>query len=126
MFFQLVPEAPPLPRQRLESLGPNGEARPAPGSLNHAVLSFHHDYARWNRRADELATEIATEIADLVAEHLGEAFRPSRVAFFPELPKIRSAKIVRRAIRATVSGEDPGDLSSLENPSALDAIRRLM
>jgi len=42
--------------------------------------------------------------------------------FVPELPKTRSAKIVRRAIRATVAGEDPGDLSSLENPSALDAI----
>ena len=70
--------------------------------------------------------DLATELADLVAEHLGKAFRPSRVVFVPELPKTRSAKIVRRAIRAAVSGEDPGDLSSLENPSALDAIRRLM
>ena len=66
--------------------------------------------------------ELATELADLVAEHLGKAFRPSRVVFVPELPKTRSAKIVRRAIRATVIGEDPGDLSSLENPSALEAI----
>jgi acetyl-CoA synthetase len=70
--------------------------------------------------------ELATELADLVAEHLGKAFRPSRVVFVPELPKTRSAKIVRRAIRAAVAGEDPGDLSSLENPSALEAIRRLV
>ena len=40
-----------------------------------------------------------------------------------ELPRTRSAKILRRAIRATVTGSEPGDLSSLENPGALDAIR---
>jgi acetyl-CoA synthetase len=38
------------------------------------------------------------------------------------LPKTRSAKIVRRAVRATALGVDPGDLSSLENPEALDEI----
>ena len=67
---------------------------------------------------------LPTELADLVAEHLGKAFRPSRIVLVDELPRTRSAKIVRRAIRAAVSGEDPGDLSSLENPSALEAIRR--
>jgi acetyl-CoA synthetase len=44
--------------------------------------------------------------------------------FVPELPKTRSAKIVRRAIRAAALGEDPGDLSSVENPDALESIRR--
>jgi len=73
-------------------------------------------------RAGDGALEV--ELADLVAEHLGKAFRPSRVVLVDELPRTRSAKIVRRAIRAAVSGEDPGDLSSLENPSALQAIRR--
>lgn len=48
---------------------------------------------------------------------------PNRVVFVPELPKTRSAKIVRRVIRATALGEDPGDLSSLENPEALVGIR---
>ena len=67
---------------------------------------------------------LEAELVDLVAEHLGKAFRPSRVVLVDELPRTRSAKIVRRAIRAAVSGEDPGDLSSLENPGALDAIRR--
>ena len=66
---------------------------------------------------------LPTALADLVAEHLGKAFRPSRVLLVPELPRTRSAKILRRAIRAAVAGEDPGDLSSLENPSALDAVR---
>jgi acetyl-CoA synthetase len=64
------------------------------------------------------------ELRALVARHLGKAFRPSRVVFVPELPRTRSAKILRRAIRATVAGEDPGDLSSLENPSSIEAIRR--
>lgn len=72
----------------------------------------------------ETGDSLADELSGLVAQHLGKAFKPSRIVFVPELPKTRSAKIVRRAIRATVSGEDPGDLSSLENPSAIEAIAR--
>jgi acetyl-CoA synthetase len=66
---------------------------------------------------------LADELASAVAEHLGKAFKPSRVVFVDELPKTRSAKIVRRALRALVMDRDPGDLSSLENPGSLDAIR---
>jgi acetyl-CoA synthetase len=67
---------------------------------------------------------LALELTDVVTEHLGKSFKPSRVIFVEELPKTRSAKIVRRALRAAAAGQDPGDLSSLENPGALDAIRR--
>jgi acetyl-CoA synthetase len=66
---------------------------------------------------------LAAELTAVVAQHLGKAFKPSRVVFVDELPKTRSAKIVRRAIRATALGTDPGDLSSLENPASLEAIR---
>jgi acetyl-CoA synthetase len=66
---------------------------------------------------------LAAELAGTVVEHLGSSFRPSRILFVDELPKTRSAKIVRRALRAAAVGDDPGDLSSLENPHALDAIR---
>jgi acetyl-CoA synthetase len=59
----------------------------------------------------------------VVSQHLGKAFKPSRIVFVDELPKTRSAKIVRRALRAVVMGKELGDLSSLENPGALDAIR---
>jgi acetyl-CoA synthetase len=62
------------------------------------------------------------EIGELVAADLGKAFAPERVVFVPALPKTRSAKIVRRAVRATALGRDPGDLSSIENPEALDSI----
>ena len=64
----------------------------------------------------------AEEVANLVSADLGKAFAPDRVVFVPALPKTRSAKIVRRAVRATALGTDPGDLSSVENPEALEAI----
>ena len=70
----------------------------------------------------EASDDLAAAIGELVAAKLGKAFRPDRVVFVPSLPKTRSAKIMRRAVRARALGEDPGDLSSLENPEALDAI----
>jgi acetyl-CoA synthetase len=64
------------------------------------------------------------DVAAKVAEVLGKAFKPERVIFVGALPKTRSAKIVRRAVRARVLGKDPGDLSSLENPDSLEEIAR--
>ena len=72
----------------------------------------------------EAGEELAREVADAVARELGKAFKPERIVFVEALPKTRSAKIVRRAVRATALGTDPGDLSSLENPEALDEIAR--
>ncbi|MGH2705969.1 MAG: AMP-binding protein [Actinomycetota bacterium] len=66
--------------------------------------------------------ELEDELKALVDLEIGRAFRPQRVVFVAQLPRTRSAKILRRAIRARVVGADPGDLSSLENPEALDAI----
>ena len=63
-------------------------------------------------------------VSDAVAEALGKAFKPERVLWVSALPKTRSAKIVRRAVRARVLGKDPGDLSSLENPECLEEIGR--
>jgi acetyl-CoA synthetase len=73
---------------------------------------------------DEATPALSREIADTVADELGKAFKPDRVVFVGALPKTRSAKIVRRAVRARALGQDPGDLSSLENPDALDEIER--
>ncbi|MDQ3645498.1 MAG: AMP-binding protein [Actinomycetota bacterium] len=70
------------------------------------------------------STELEKEIKGAIAGELGKAFTPSRILFVEELPKTRSAKILRRAIRATALGEDLGDLSSLENPSALEGIQK--
>jgi acetyl-CoA synthetase len=46
------------------------------------------------------------------------------VKFVSEIPKTRNAKVLRRAVRAVALGREPGDLSSLENPSALEEIAR--
>ncbi|MDP9341665.1 MAG: acetate--CoA ligase [Actinomycetota bacterium] len=70
----------------------------------------------------EASEELAAELKGVVADHLGKSFKPDRIVFVDELPRTRSAKIVRRAIRATVLGQDPGDLSSLENPGSVDKI----
>jgi acetyl-CoA synthetase len=71
---------------------------------------------------DGKATE--ADVATAVAHELGKAFAPDRVIFVSALPKTRSAKIVRRAVRARALGQDPGDLSTLENPEALEEIER--
>ena len=62
------------------------------------------------------------ELSDRVAQQMGKALKPERVLFVRDLPKTRSAKIMRRVIRATYLGREPGDLSSLENPDAVKAI----
>jgi acetyl-CoA synthetase len=61
-------------------------------------------------------------VATAVTDALGKAFKPDRIIWVSALPKTRSAKIVRRAVRARALGKDPGDLSSLENPDALEEI----
>ena len=66
--------------------------------------------------------ELVSELRGLVTADLGKAFAPERILFVPALPKTRSAKIVRRAVRAKALGADPGDVSSLENPEALAEI----
>ena len=63
------------------------------------------------------------ELVDVVAARMGKAFRPDAVRFVDALPKTRNAKVLRRAVRATAIGADAGDLSSLEDPSAIDAVR---
>jgi acetyl-CoA synthetase len=63
------------------------------------------------------------ELAALVAKELGKPLRPERIVFVPALPKTRNAKVMRRVIRAAWLGEDPGDLTALENPSAVEAIK---
>jgi acetyl-CoA synthetase len=69
---------------------------------------------------------LRTELIDRVTQAMGRAIRPDRLFFVHELPKTRSAKIMRRVIRATYLGHDPGDLSALENPAGVRAITEAM
>jgi acetyl-CoA synthetase len=68
--------------------------------------------------------EVRASISNLVATRLGAPYRPSAVKFVSEIPKTRNAKVLRRAVRAVAMGREPGDLSSLENPSSLEEIAR--
>lgn len=69
---------------------------------------------------------LAREIADTVAQRLGKPLRPQAVRFVTDLPKTRNAKILRRVIRGAYLGKDLGDLTALENPSAVGQIRELV
>ena len=62
------------------------------------------------------------QISNCVIDALGPSFKPAEVRFTTALPKTRSAKVLRRAIRSVVTGDAPGDLSGLEDPATLDAI----
>ncbi|HET7677082.1 MAG TPA: AMP-binding protein [Candidatus Limnocylindrales bacterium] len=74
--------------------------------------------------SDEPALRAA--IAGRVVEDLGKALRPEAVEIVPALPKTRSGKVMRRVARAAYLGLDPGDISALEDPHAVEAIRDLM
>lgn len=64
----------------------------------------------------------AAELKAQVMKVVGKALRPKEIFFVSELPKTRSAKIVRRALRARYLGEPLGDLTSIENPASLEEI----
>ncbi len=66
---------------------------------------------------------LADRLKALVATRLGKPLRPEAIFFVRDLPKTRNAKVMRRVIRSAYLGEAPGDLSSLENPQAVDDIR---
>ncbi len=65
-------------------------------------------------------------IMKVVDDQLGAVARPGRVHFVTVLPKTRSGKLLRRAIQAVCEGRDPGDLTTIEDPTALQQIRDLM
>src|SRR5439155_26576121 len=65
---------------------------------------------------------LRAELSERVAHAMGKALKPEKILFARDLPKTRSAKIMRRVIRATYLGKEPGDVSSLENPAAVTAV----
>lgn len=74
--------------------------------------------------ADALKLEGA--IMKVVDEQLGAVARPARVRFVSVLPKTRSGKLLRRAIQAVCEGRDPGDLTTIEDPTALQQVKTLV
>jgi propionyl-CoA synthetase len=80
-----------------------------------------------SRAADAAsALKLEGEIMKVVDEQLGAVARPARVRFVTALPKTRSGKLLRRAIQAVCEQRDPGDLTTIEDPSALQQIKDLV
>ena len=63
------------------------------------------------------------EIMKTVDQQLGAVARPARVHIVTLLPKTRSGKLLRRAIQAVCEHRDPGDLTTMDDPAALQQIR---
>jgi propionyl-CoA synthetase len=72
---------------------------------------------------DAARAKLEAEIMKLVDHSIGAIGRPARVRFVTVLPKTRSGKLLRRAIQAVCEGRDPGDLTTMEDPSALQQIK---
>ncbi|MBA3998039.1 MAG: propionate--CoA ligase [Candidatus Accumulibacter sp.] len=71
----------------------------------------------------ELRASLEKEVMKQVDESLGAIARPSRVHFLTVLPKTRSGKLLRRSIQALAEGRDPGDLTTIEDPAALEQLK---
>ena len=81
--------------------------------------------------ASKIATPEATaklekEVMSTVDGILGAIARPARVHFVIGLPKTRSGKMLRRSLQALAEGRDPGDLTTIEDPSTLENIKKLL
>ena len=101
-----------------------------PAVLESAAIGVPHDIkgqevvafcvlADGHAPSDELRTELVARLVDA----LGKPLKPREIRFATALPKTRNAKVMRRLIRAAYLGLDLGDVSSLEHPETLDAVR---
>lgn len=69
--------------------------------------------------------DLESTLSDIVVAELGRPMRPARILFVEDLPRTRSAKLMRRILRAAFLGEELGDTTSLVNPEAVEAVRKL-
>ncbi|MBK6998988.1 MAG: propionate--CoA ligase [Rhodoferax sp.] len=75
---------------------------------------------------DAARAQLEAEVMKVVDQRIGAVGRPARVHFVSTLPKTRSGKLLRRAIQAVCEGRDTGDLTTMEDPAALQQIRELI
>jgi propionyl-CoA synthetase len=71
----------------------------------------------------EMRLQLEKEVMKVVDDSLGAIARPARVHFITGLPKTRSGKMLRRSIQAIAEGRDPGDLTTIDDPSTLEQIK---
>ena len=97
-----------------------GVADPLKGQLPLA-FAVARDPAR--NATPETAAQLEKEVLETVDRAIGAIARPKSVYFVTLLPKTRSGKTLRRSIQALAEGRDPGDLTTIEDPAALEQIR---
>jgi propionyl-CoA synthetase len=71
----------------------------------------------------EARAQLEKEVWAVVDKQLGAVARPARVHCVNLLPKTRSGKLLRRSIQAICEGRDPGDLTTIEDPTSLEQIK---
>ena len=99
-----------------------GRRRSAEGADPGGVRRRQGSRRPWPRPA--AIAKMRKEVMDTVDRELGAIARPGAVHFVTVLPKTRSGKLLRRTIQALAEGRDPGDLTTIEDPAALEQIRR--
>jgi acetyl-CoA synthetase len=72
---------------------------------------------------DEPSDEMVDELREHVAQKIGKLARPKRIIWADDLPKTRSGKIMRRLLRDVASGEALGDVTTLRDPTVMDALK---
>lgn len=104
-----------------------------PGVAEVAVIGVHDELKGQlpvvfvtMRQAPQDPCAVAAELRQRVVRQLGAVARPSRVHIVNALPKTRSGKLLRRSLQALAEQRDPGDLSTLDDPNALEEIRRVL
>jgi acetyl-CoA synthetase len=104
----------------------------AHGSVTEAAAIAVPDEAKGNevvcfcvlKPGIEPTDQLREALKHKVAEDMGKPLKPRDIKFVRDLPKTRNAKVMRRVIRAAYLGNDLGDISSLENPAAVEEIRK--
>lgn len=78
------------------------------------------------RHGEQASPSLINALIGHVEKEIGKIARPERIHFVPDLPKTRSGKIMRRVVRRIAMGEEPGDITTLANPEAVEKIRETL
>lgn len=68
-------------------------------------------------------SSLVAQLSSAIVSGMGASYRPETILFLEDLPRTRNMKIMRRVLRAVLANEDPGDLSALANPEAVEHLR---
>ena len=77
-----------------------------------------------NAGAQAKLEKLRAQLKQMLIAEMGKALAPKAILFVSDLPKTRNAKVMRRVIRTAYLGQEPGDISSLVNPEAVEEIKR--